>query len=234
VHASLNAAVQERPRSPSHRSPRCPPRRSFVIHGEPALLFGGVAAGGGEASLVGILALAAAAAVAGDAGSFLLGRRLGRPFLELHGGRIGLSPAGLARVDGFFERHGGKAVFFGRFTGFFRAIVPFVAGRSGMALRRLVTFSALSALIWTATFVVIGYVFFGSVADAGQTATRIALAGVLLAIAGFTLRSWLTGSAHPATRRAESGTGRRAFRTRRPLPPRSREMPARAQRAGFA
>jgi membrane protein DedA with SNARE-associated domain len=169
----------------------------FVIHGELALLFGGVAAGRGEASLVGILALAAAAAVAGDVGSSLLGRRLGRPFLELHGGRIGLGAAGLARVDGFFERHGGKAVFLGRFTGFFRATVPFVAGSAGMALRRLVTFSALSALIWTSTFIVIGYTFSGSVAGAGETATRIALAGVLLAIAGFTLRSWLTGTRAP-------------------------------------
>jgi len=164
----------------------------FVIHGELALLFGGVAAGRGEASLVVVLALAAAAAVAGDVVSFLLGRRLGRPFLELHGGRIGLGGAGLASVDGFFERHGGKAVFLGRFTGFFRATLPFVAGSSGMALRRLLTFSTLSALIWAPTFILIGYAFSGSVAGAGETATRVALVAVLLAIAGFTLRAWMT------------------------------------------
>ena len=49
------------------------------VHGELVLLAGGVAAERGDASLLAILALAAAAAVAGDAVSFLLGRGLGRP-----------------------------------------------------------------------------------------------------------------------------------------------------------
>ena len=164
----------------------------FVIHGELALLVGGVAAERGDASLVAIIALAAAAAVAGDAVSFLLGRRLGRPFLEVHGVRVGIGPAQLARVDGFFARHGGKAVVLGRFTGFLRATLPFVAGSSGMALRRLIPFSAVSALVWTATFTAIGYAFSESVADAGDTATRVALVVVLLAIAAFIVRARLT------------------------------------------
>jgi membrane-associated protein len=100
----------------------------FVIHGELVLLVGGVAAERGDASLALICAQAAAAAVAGDVVSFLLGRRLGRPFIELPGGRVRIGAAQLARVDGFFARHGGKAVFLGRFTGFLRATLPFVAG----------------------------------------------------------------------------------------------------------
>jgi membrane-associated protein len=148
-----------------------------------------VAAERADASLVVVIALATAAAVAGDVTSFLLGRRLGRPFLELHGFRVRLGAAQLARVDGFFARHGGKAVVLGRFTGFLRATLPFVAGSSGMALRRLVPFSALSAFAWTATFTVIGYAFSESVASAGDTATRVALVGVLLATAAFVLRS---------------------------------------------
>jgi membrane protein DedA with SNARE-associated domain len=161
----------------------------FVIHGELALLVGGVAAERGDASLVVIVVLAAAAAVAGDVASFLLGRRLGRPFLERHGPRFGIGPMRLARVDGFFARHGGKAVVLGRFTGFLRATLPFVSGSSGMALRRLVPFSVLSALAWTGTFAVIGYVFSESVASAGDTATRVTLVAVLLAIAAFAVRS---------------------------------------------
>ena len=90
--------------------------------------------------------------VAGDLSSFLLGRRLGRPFLELHGARVRVGPEQLASVDAFFARHGGKAIVLGRFTGFLRATMPFVAGSSGMALRRLLPFSVLSALVWTALF----------------------------------------------------------------------------------
>ena len=114
----------------------------FMIHGELALMLGGVAAERGDASLLAMIALVCAAAVAGDMVSLLLGRRLGRPFLERHGGRIGLGPARLARVDGFFARHGGKALFLGRFTGFLRATMPFVAGSSGLTARRLLPYSA--------------------------------------------------------------------------------------------
>jgi membrane protein DedA with SNARE-associated domain len=181
----------------------------FVIHGELALLLGGVAAGRGDASLVLIIALAATAAVAGDLASYLLGRRLGRPFLELHGARVRLGAAQLARVDGFFARHGGKAVVLGRFTGFLRATLPFIAGSSGMAQHRLLPLSALSALAWTAVFSVIGYASSESFAGAGETATRVALVAVLLAATALILRSrW--------TRDRASGAASTPAATRRP------------------
>ena len=149
----------------------------FMIHGELALMLGGVAAERGDATLPAMIALVCAAAVAGDMVSLTLGRRLGRPFLERRGGRIGLGPARLARVDGFFARHGGKALFLGRFTGFLRATMPFVAGSSGLTARRLLPYSAASALVWTATFTVLGYAFSESFIGAGETATRVGLVG---------------------------------------------------------
>ena len=159
----------------------------FVIHGELVLLIAGLGAERGDASLPLLIALATAAAVAGDVVSFLAGRRLGRPFLELRIGRERLD-----RVDAFFARHGVKAIVLGRFTGFLRATMPFVVGSSGMALRRLLPLSVVSALAWTALFTVIGYVFSESVASAGDTATRILLAAVLLATVVFIIRSRLT------------------------------------------
>jgi membrane protein DedA with SNARE-associated domain len=161
----------------------------FMIHGELALLLGGVAAERGDASLVAMIALVCAAAVAGDLVSLLLGRRLGRPFLERHGGRVGLGAARLVRVDAFFARHGGKALFLARFTGFLRATMPFVAGSSGVVPRRLLPYSLASALVWTVTFTVLGYAFSESFADAGETATRVGLVGILLATTAFTVRS---------------------------------------------
>jgi membrane protein DedA with SNARE-associated domain len=97
----------------------------------------------------------------------------------------------LTRVDGFFVRHGGKAVVLGRFTGFLRATMPFVAGGSGMDLRRLLPLSAVSALAWAAIFTVLGYAFSETVTSAGDTATRVALVIVLVATAAFAIRSRL-------------------------------------------
>ena len=163
----------------------------FLIHGELALLVGGVVAERGDASLPAMIVLVSTAAVAGDLVSFSLGRRLGRPFLERHGARVGMGADRLARVDAFFTRHGGKAVFLGRFTGFLRATMPFVAGGSGMPVRRLLPLSVASAVVWAGAFTSIGYAFAESFARAGDTATRIALAGILLAAAAFVLRERL-------------------------------------------
>lgn len=163
----------------------------FVIHGELALLVAGVAAERGDASLPVVIALAWGAAVAGDVVSLLLGRRLGRGFLERHGPRVRFGPSQLARIDAFFERHGRKAVLLGRWTGLLRATLPFVAGSSGMPLRRLLPASAISALLWTTTFVVLGYVFSESFLSAGETATRWGLVLVLVTIAALVLRSRL-------------------------------------------
>jgi membrane-associated protein len=166
----------------------------FLIHGELALLLGGAAAERGDASLPVLIALVCAAAVAGDAVSLALGRRLGRPFLARHGARLGLGAARLSRLDAFFARHGGKALFLGRFTGFLRATLPFVAGSSGLAPRRLLPYSAASALVWTATFSVLGYAFAGSFMQAGETAVWVGLATVPLAIVAVAARArWTRG-----------------------------------------
>jgi membrane-associated protein len=155
----------------------------FVIHGELALVAGGVAAERGDASLVLLIGLTWAAAVAGDSVSLLLGRRLGRPFLERHGARFGAHGERLARVEGFFARHGGKALLLGRFTGFTRSVLPFVAGSSGLRLPQLLPFSAASGLVWTSLFITIGFAFSESFADAGETTTRVTLVAVLLVTA---------------------------------------------------
>ena len=107
----------------------------LIAPGETALVLGGVVAAKGGVDLPVILALTWAAAALGDLASFLLGRRLGRRFLERHGPRIGVNDARLARIDVFFARHGAKAILVGRFIGIVRAVAPFTAGASGLRLR---------------------------------------------------------------------------------------------------
>jgi membrane protein DedA with SNARE-associated domain/diacylglycerol kinase family enzyme len=157
----------------------------LLVPGETAVVVGGVVAERGGVELLPLIGLVWLAAVAGDLVSFLLGRRLGRPFLERHGPRFQLGPDRLARVDRFYERHGGKAVLLGRFTGLVRAVSPFVAGASGLALRRFVLWSAAGALLWATTFTLVGYGFSESFAESGETAARIGAGAVLAAALGF-------------------------------------------------
>jgi membrane-associated protein len=154
----------------------------LVAPGETAIVLGGVVAAQGEVSLP-LIALAAwLAAALGDLVSFLLGRRLGRRFLVAHGPRVGVTPLRLERVDGFFDRHGGKAILIGRFVGLVRAVAPFVAGASGLALRRFLPYSIAGTLVWATAFTLAGYAFHESFETAAGALTHGALALAVVAV----------------------------------------------------
>jgi membrane protein DedA with SNARE-associated domain len=161
----------------------------LVVPGETAVVLGGVVAASGEADLVPMLALAWVAAASGDLVSFLLGSRLGRPFLQRHGPRLGVTAPRLARVETFFDRHGPKAILAGRFVGIVRALAPFLAGASGMRLRTFLPWSLLGTAAWAATFVLLGYVFSSSFHAAADALTHGALALAVIAAAGLLLRT---------------------------------------------
>jgi membrane protein DedA with SNARE-associated domain/diacylglycerol kinase family enzyme len=188
----------------------------LAVPGETAVVVGGVVAERGGVELVPLIGLVWVAAAAGDLISFLLGRRLGRPFLERHGPRFQLGPERLARVDRFYARHGGKAVLLGRFTGIVRAVSPFVAGASGLAPRRFVVWSAAGALLWAATFTLVGFAFSESFAESGETAARVGAGVALVAALALVAAGWLRSGG----RRGRGGTrqaqhGERAERAQR-------------------
>jgi membrane-associated protein len=131
-----------------------------------------------------LIALVWAGAFAGDMVSFFIGRRLGRGFLDAHGERLRIGRAQRERTEQFFERHGGKAILLGRFVGVLRALTPFVAGTSGIALRRVLPYSAAGTLIWATTFTLVGYAFADSFETAGEMVTRIVMAAAVLVGAG--------------------------------------------------
>lgn len=66
----------------------------------------------------------------------------------------------LMLASGFFAHQGLlelDAVFLGRFIGFARALVPFVAGASRMPYRQFLVYNALGAVLWTVGCVLLGY-----------------------------------------------------------------------------
>jgi membrane protein DedA with SNARE-associated domain len=161
----------------------------LIAPGETAIVIGGVVAADGGVSLP-LIALAAwLAAAAGDLASFLLGRRLGRRFLVAHGPRVGVTAPRLERVDAFFDRHGGKAILIGRFVGLVRAVAPFVAGSSGLALRRFLPFSIAGTFVWAVGYTLAGYAFSESFEAAAGALTHGALALAVLAAAAVAVKA---------------------------------------------
>jgi membrane protein DedA with SNARE-associated domain/membrane-associated phospholipid phosphatase len=134
----------------------------LIAPGETFLIFGGVVAGQGTISLVVLIGIVWTCAVLGDVVSFFAGRRLGRQFLLKHGPKVQISEERSHTVEAFFDRHGGKAIFLGRFVGLVRAVNPFLAGSSGMPLRRFLPYDVVGAGAWATILLVLGYIFWQS------------------------------------------------------------------------
>lgn len=100
-----------------------------------------------------IAIFAALGAIAGDYLGYSLGR-WGSDWLRRK--RI-IRPELTAKGEAFFKKYGPLSIFWGRFIGATRAIVPFVAGSSGMSSRRFLLWNLVSALVWAAYNVAVGY-----------------------------------------------------------------------------
>ena len=148
----------------------------LVAPGETAVIVGGVVAGQGQIDIVVLIALVWACAVAGDSTSFWLGRRLGRGFLLRHGQRVRITEQRLDQVERFLERRGGPTILVGRFIGFVRPLAPFVAAVSRMPYRRFIPYDVIAAGLWSATFCLLGFVFWHSLDTVLSVAKKGALA----------------------------------------------------------
>lgn len=157
----------------------CAAFAGLLVPGESLVLASGFLAHQGILDRFPVMVATATGAIVGDNIGYFLGSRLGRDWLLRRGSRFGLRKRGLAKVEKFFQRQGPKAVFFGRFVGFARALVPFVAGASDMPYRKFVVYDALGAVLWTIGFVTLGYVLGAS----WQVAEKwIGRSGVILAV----------------------------------------------------
>jgi membrane protein DedA with SNARE-associated domain len=128
----------------------------LFVPGEAALLLGGFLAYQGRLSLWLVMVVAVLGAVIGDSIGYEIGRHLGG---RIHDGRLGrlVGRDRWNRARKSLRRHGGKAVFLGRFVGLLRALVPAVAGDSGMRYPRFLAWNVAGGVVWAPLVVLAGY-----------------------------------------------------------------------------
>lgn len=154
----------------------------FVIPGETAAVLGGVVASRGEVQLGVMMAVVVAAAIIGDSVGYEVGKHLGTRItksraLRRHSERLG-------NAQDFLRRKGGSAVFLGRFTAFFRAVMPALAGTSRMPYGRFLVWNATGGLVWGTGFVLLGFLAGNSYEAVSQAVGRdlaVVIAAVVLA-----------------------------------------------------
>jgi membrane protein DedA with SNARE-associated domain len=121
------------------------------VPGETAIILAGLAANSGRLSIVAVIALAAGAAIIGDNIGFEIGRRGGRAVLERPGRFERERRRVLELGDPFFEKHGAKAVFFGRWIVGLRVWAAWFAGASEMRRSTFVFWNAAGGIGWATT-----------------------------------------------------------------------------------
>jgi membrane protein DedA with SNARE-associated domain len=126
----------------------------FFVPGETAVVIGGVLAGLHQVNLGVMIAVVVACAIFGDSVGFEVGKHAG-PWLL--GRRPLKGNVGVRRTMGMLERYGGPAVFLGRFVAFARAIIPALAGMSGLRYRVFLFYNALGGLVWGVGYTLLGF-----------------------------------------------------------------------------
>ncbi|HEU4567195.1 MAG TPA: DedA family protein [Marmoricola sp.] len=128
----------------------------FVIPGETAAVLAGVATALGRADLGLAIAVVVVAAIVGDTVGYEVGKHLGPKLLNLK--ILRKRRAGIDRALAFLRRRGGLAVFLGRFTAFFRAVMPALAGASRMHYPRFLAWNAAGGIVWGVGYVMLGHI----------------------------------------------------------------------------
>jgi len=128
----------------------------FFLPGDSILFSAGlVAAAHGEVNIVILVSVIFLAAFFGDQVGFVLGRTIGRPYLEKHN-RPKIQKM-IERSERFYERTGWWAVVAARFFPWIRTFVPPIAGASKMNYYKFLSANALGALLWGVGITLAGY-----------------------------------------------------------------------------
>ena len=129
---------------------------AFFLPGDSILFSAGlVAAAHGDVNILILVTVIFIAAFFGDQIGFVLGRLVGRPYLERHNSPRMRSM--IARSERFYQQTGWWAVVAARFFPWIRTFVPPIAGASKMNYYKFLTANALGALLWGAGITLAGY-----------------------------------------------------------------------------
>ncbi|WP_241387209.1 DedA family protein [Rhodococcus sp. CH91] len=159
-----------------------PPLPSEVI-----LPLAGFAASLGSFTLFGALFWTTLGSVLGALGLYAIGRWVGEDRIRTVVKKLPLVDIeDLERSTEWFQRHGRKAVFFGRMVPLFRSLISVPAGVTRMPIWQFLAFTTAGSLIWNSIFVLAGYQLgenWSAVEPYAEVMQYVVIAGVVGVIA---------------------------------------------------
>lgn len=123
----------------------------------------GFAVARGDLNLILVILAGTLGSVLGALPLYYLGRLLNEDrlmlFTEKYGKYVFVKPSDIRSSSIWFDKHGNKAVFFGRMVPGIRSFISIPAGMSKMPILPFLAFTALGSSIWTSLLTVAGYYF---------------------------------------------------------------------------
>lgn len=148
------------------------------IPDETLLTFSGYLIFKNELALMPTMVAAFLGSICGITISYAIGRRLGMYFVRTVGRILRITADDLDRVKAWYVRWGKYALLVGYFVPGVRHLVALVAGSSNLPLVIFIPFAYTGALIWSATFLGLGYGLGETWTQASATVHRgLAVAG---------------------------------------------------------
>jgi membrane-associated protein len=155
------------------------------LPGDSLLFTAGALSATGALDIRIVVVLLIAAAIAGDAVNYSIGRYAGPKVFSAHDNKGFLhrllNRDHLEKAHAFFEKHGGMAVVSGRFVPIVRTFVPFVAGAASMTASTFVFYNIIGAVIWVAVCVGAGFLF-GNVPIVKDNFSLVAIGIVVVSV----------------------------------------------------
>jgi len=171
----------------------------------PLIVISAAAAADGHGSVMLVFILAALAAVAADYGWFLFGRKRGSKVLRLLCS-ISLNPDSCVRnTQATFEHYGLKSLLVSKFVPGLNTIAPPMAGMLKTPTGKFLLFDGVGAMLWSATAVLVGFIWHREVDRILGGASKFGRGGLLLAAAlvgGFAAFKYYQRRRYYATLRA--------------------------------
>jgi len=158
-----------------------PPLPSEII-----LPLAGFAAAQGTLGLVEVLIWTTVGSVVGALALYGIGAWLGRRRMYAIAQRMPLIKVeDVERTEAWFEKHGSKAVFFGRMIPIFRSLISIPAGVERMPLLKFTLLTTAGSAIWNTIFVLAGF-YLGAnwhiVEDYAGIFQKVVIAVVVIAV----------------------------------------------------
>jgi membrane protein DedA with SNARE-associated domain len=144
---------------------------------ETLLTFAGYLAYKHHLAFVPALAAAITGSVCGITASYALGRVFGMPLVHRLGRYIHVDEESIHKAHAWFERFGGWALTFGYYIPGVRHFTAYAAGISQLEPHFFALFAYTGAVIWSSTFILLGYLL----GERWEEATRLVRRHVFMA-----------------------------------------------------